>query len=393
MQTCLNAQKKWESEMKAKILFVDDEPNVLSSLQRQFRNKYDVEIEEDPAKAVRALNKKEPFAVVISDYRMPKMSGIEFLSKVREKSPETTRIMLTGYADLDNAIRAVNDGNVFRFLTKPCERDTLLKNIQEAVNQYELLTNKRVLLEKTLKGSVELLSEITSLVKPEAGARINRVRRYVRYLAEKKGVKDMWRYDIATMLSQLGTLILPPGTLDTLLVGEDFNPEQVQMFEMHPVIAQSLLSKLPRLESIAEMISYQLKGFDGSGTPRDGVKEEDIPLGGRILKISLDYDIFLQSEDTPQKAFAKLEKNGEAYDPELLYYIEGMLGIEARYVIKTVSINDLSPGMILHEDLSSKQGAMLLRKSIELDKDKIDRIHLYANKIGIREPLVVLISE
>ncbi|SMF04151.1 HD domain-containing phosphohydrolase [Desulfovibrio gilichinskyi] len=379
--------------MKFKILLVDDEPNVLSALKRQLRGDYDVETSEDPTLAIRALNNKVPFAAVISDFRMPKMNGIEFLKEVRKRSPETTRIMLTGYADLDNAIRAVNDGHVFRFLTKPCENEVLLENLKEGVDQYELVTGKRILLEKTLKGSVELLGEITSLVKPEAGARINRVRRYVRYLAEKKGVKDFWRYDIATMLSQLGTLILPPGTLDILLEGKELNPEQLQMFEMHPVIAKSLVAKLPRLEAIAEMISYQLKGFDGSGTPRDAVKGEKIPLGGRILRIALDYDLQLQHEDNPKKAFANIEEVSELYDPELLYYLEGMLGVEARYVVKELGIDELYPGMILYEDVASTQGAMLLRKSLELDKDKIDRIHMFASKIGIKLPLLVLTSK
>lgn len=379
--------------MSARILLVDDEPNVLSSLRRQLRSHYEVDVEEDPTMALLALDKKNPYAVVVSDYRMPKMNGIEFLGEVRKESPETTRIMLTGYADLDNAIRAVNDGNVFRFLTKPCDNDVLLENIKDAVKQYELITNKRILLEKTLKGSVELLSEITSMVNPEAGARINRVRRYVRYLAQKKEVKDLWRYDIATMLSQLGTLILPPGTFDSLLGGKELDPEQTQMFEMHPVIAQSLIAKLPRLESIADMIAYQLKGFDGSGTPRDAVVEDKIPLGGRILRIALDYDLFTQQEATPKAAFARLEEAVEVYDPELLYFLEGMLGVEARYEVKKLNINELHPGMILHEDVISDQGAMLLRKSLELDKDKIDRIHMFAEKVGVQEPLEMLVAE
>ncbi len=379
--------------MSARILLVDDEPNVLSSLRRQLRDRYEVTTKEDPTAGLLALDKKKPFSVVVSDFRMPKMNGIEFLSEVRKQSPNTTRVMLTGYADLNNAMRAVNDGHVFRFLTKPCEKDLFLENIEEAVSQYNLVTNKRVLLEKTLKGSVELLGEITSLVNPKAGARINRTRRYVRYLIEKKGIKDKWRYDIATMLSQLGTLILPPGTLGVLLSGEEMNPEQVQMFEMHPVIAKGLIAKLPRLESIAEMIAYQLKGFDGSGTPHDAVKGEDIPLGGRILKIALDYDLYLQQEIVPKNAFAKLEEVVEIYDPELLYYLEGMLGVEARFVVKKLSSDKLYPGMILHDDVTSKQGAMLLRKSLELDKDKIDRIQMYAEKIGICEPIVVLVSK
>lgn len=379
--------------MEARILLVDDEPNILSALRRQLREKYEVETETDPAKALADIDPRKPYAAVVSDYKMPKMNGIEFLHGFKGKSPDTTRLMLTGYADLDNAMRAVNDGNVFRFLTKPCEKDNLLKNVEEAVKQHELVTARKVLLEQTLKGSVELLSEITSLVNPKAGERINRARRYVKYLAEKMGVKDMWRYDIATMLSQLGTLILPPGTLDKLLSGKELSGEELQMIEMHPVIAKSLLSKLPRLSQIGEMISYQLKGFDGSGTPRNAVKGEDIPLGGRILRIALDYDLALQQAENPQKAFLRMERDSDPYDPELMYYLESMLGVEARYQIKTLPLVELFPGMVLHEDVVSLQGAMLLRKSVELDKDKIDRIHMFKKHVGIPDTITVLVPE
>ena len=379
--------------MKNTILLVDDEPNVLSALRRQLRDQYEVKTESDPTEALKLLPGTPPIAAVVSDYRMPQMNGIEFLNQVKRTSPDTTRLMLTGYADLDNAIRAVNDGNVFRFLTKPCADEVLRKNVEDAVRQHELVTTKKVLLEQTLKGCVELLSEITALVHPEAGERIHRVRRYVRYFAEKKELKDLWRYDIATMLSQLGTLILPPGTLEDLARGSELDGEKQQMYEMHPVIAQSLIAKLPRLESIAEMIGYQLKGFDGSGTPRDALKEENIPLGARILKIALDYDLALQREKTPQKAFLSVEKRGDAYDPELLYYLEGMLGTEARYEVKKLPLNELRPGMLLHEDIVSKQGVRLLRKSLELDKNKIDRIIMFAERIGINDGITVLVPE
>jgi len=379
--------------MKAKILLVDDEPNVLSALRRQLRDRYDVTVESDPALALLEFDKRNPYAAVVSDYRMPRINGIDFLNEVKKICPETTRLMLTGYADLDNAIAAVNDGNVFRFMTKPCEKETLLRHVGDAVNQFELVTARKVLLEKTLKGSIELLSEITSLVNPEAGARINRVRRVVQYMVRKKGAKDHWRYDIATMLSQLGTLILPPSTLNLLLDGQDLDAEQAQMFEMHPVVAQSLIAKLPRLESISQMVAYQLKGFDGTGTPRDAVKGEDIPLGARILKLALDYDLALLREDTPQKAFLSIERRMDEYDPELIHFLEEMLGVEARHQRLRVSVRSLCPGMILHEDIESNQGALLLRKSVELDKDKIDRILMFADKVGIGEEVEVLAPE
>ncbi len=173
---------------------------------------------------------------------------------------------------------------------------------------------------------------------------------------------------------------------------QEMTPEEMQMFEMHPAIAQSLLSKLPRLEAVTEMVAYQLKGFDGSGTPRNNIKEEEIPLGGRMLRLALDYDMYIQREKSTREAYAKLEEHVEQYDPELLYYLEGLLGLEAHYEVRKVARDQLEPGMILHEDVLSLKGGMLLRKSLELDKNKIDRVHMFAEKVGIQEPITVLVS-
>lgn len=375
---------------KKRILIVDDEERVLTSLRRQLRSNYEVDVCNDPREALGMINGKSPYAVVLSDYKMPGLNGVDFLMQVKKIAPETTRMMLTGYADLENAMRAVNEGHVFRFMAKPCPPDVLMSNLVEGVRQYKLVTTKRVLLEQTLKGSIELMSEITSLANPEAAARTDRVKRTVRYLCGKLDIRDVWRFEMAAMLSQIGCVILPPGIMNKLLGKGDFSPEEKQMFEMHPSIGQSLISKLPRMSSIGTMVAYQLKGFDGSGTPRDNIEGEAIPIGGRILKIALDYDTHRQCNDVPSKAFKELEANSDQYDPELLYYLEGMLGVEARYQKLTLSLHDLETGMILHKDVISSQGALLLRKSVELDKNKIDRLHMFEKKIGIEQPISVL---
>lgn len=375
---------------KPRILIVDDEEKVLSSLKRQLRSNFSVDVCNAPDEALKIIKKNKAYAVVLSDYKMPKLNGVDFLMQVQSIAPETTRMMLTGFADLDNAMRAVNEGHVFRFMAKPCPPDTLLANLKEAAGQYDLVTSRRVLLEQTLKGSIELMSEITSLVNPEASARTNRLKRSVRFLCEKMKIRDVWRYEMAAMLSQIGCIILPQNIMDKLTGSKGFSPEESQMFEMHPSIGQSLISKLPRMASIGKMVAYQLKGFDGSGTPRDNLKGEAIPLGGRILKIALDYDTERQRNEIPSKAFIALEEKAEQYDPQLLYFLEGMLGIEARYEILEVSLAELQPGMILHGDVTSAQGALLLPKSVELDKDKIDRLIMFADKIGIAETIPVL---
>ncbi|HUJ68420.1 MAG TPA: response regulator, partial [Syntrophorhabdales bacterium] len=222
--------------MAEKILFVDDEPNVLAAYERQLRKQFEIATMESGEAGLRAVMESGPYAVVVSDFRMPKMDGIRFLSCVREVSPDTVRMILTGYADVQTAIEAVNEGNIFRFLTKPCPPESLTKAIVAGVEQYRLIRAERELLEQTLKGAIQTLTEILGLVNPEAFGRCSRVRKRVRSVALHKGLSDVWQYETAAMLSQIGGVVVPEMTLMRLYQGEQLSDEESQLFEMHPMV-------------------------------------------------------------------------------------------------------------------------------------------------------------
>lgn len=159
--------------MNKRILFVDDETNVLHAYRRNLRNLFDVHIASDGYEGLKIINENEPFAVVISDYRMPEMDGIEFLHKVKEISPDTVRIVLTGYADLQTAIDAINEGNIFRFLTKPIPNDKLIISLNDAIEQYRLITTEKELNRKlaeaysTIKNDLETAAELQRQFLPD----------------------------------------------------------------------------------------------------------------------------------------------------------------------------------------------------------------------------------
>src|SRR6266852_5256657 len=206
--------------MDEKILCVDDELNILLALQRQLRKQFHIECALGADKALAAVDRDGPFAVVVSDLQMPGMNGLEFLAKLKQRSPETVRIMLTGHADLEAAIGAVNQGNIFRFLTKPCSAEDLARTLEAAIEQYRLVTAERDLLEKTLYGSVKVLTEVLSLVHPAAFSRASRIHRYVRHMALEMKLPNAWQVEVAAMLSQIGCITLEPEALDRLYVGE-----------------------------------------------------------------------------------------------------------------------------------------------------------------------------
>ena len=154
-----------------KILCVDDESNVLDGLRRILFEDYDVEAVTSGAEALELMQDEE-FACIISDMRMPEMNGAEFLSKARQIAPDTTRMLLTGQSDMESAISAINDGNIFRFLMKPCPEEKLLGHMSEAIRLYELTKAEKDLLENTLKGAITVLTDMLSMI---ASGRIRRM--------------------------------------------------------------------------------------------------------------------------------------------------------------------------------------------------------------------------
>ena len=217
--------------MNDKILFVDDEPSVLEGYKRLLGRDFPADTAVGGALGLAAIAKSGPYAVVISDMRMPQMDGAQFLAKVRDLAPATVRLALTGYVDIDTAMAAVNEGNIFRFLTKPCSKENLLKAIEAALAQYHLLNAEKELLERTLRGSVSVLTEVLSFSNPAAFGRAMRLRRFVQHVAEKLRLESTWKFEIAAMLSQLGCVTLAPELMNAAYSGDRLShgrPEQVR---------------------------------------------------------------------------------------------------------------------------------------------------------------------
>lgn len=196
------------------ILCVDDEQNVLEAFQRQLHKQYSLKLAASGEEALERLRTEGPFAVIVADMNMPGMNGVQLLAKVREASPDTVRIMLTGAGDFQTAITAVNEGNIFRFLAKPCPAETLALALEAGLAQYRLVTAERELLEKTLHGSLRAMVDILALANPSAFSRAMRLRHYASQMAKNLGVPDAWQIEVAAMLSQVGCVTLPAEVLE-----------------------------------------------------------------------------------------------------------------------------------------------------------------------------------
>ena len=378
--------------MNEKILFVDDDSNLLGSYQRQLRNRFTVDVSSDGEQGLGSITHQGPYAIIVSDFRMPGMDGVQFLSRVREIAPDSVRMLLTGYADFQTAIEAVNEGNIFRLLTKPCPPDTLTKALTAGIKQYQLVTAERELLEKTLSGSIKVLSEVLSLVNPEAFGRATRIARYVRQIASKIGLSDVWQFETAAMLSQIGWIILQEETLKKIYRGLELSEDEKQLFKKHPSVASDLIVKIPRMEKIAEIIAYQEKQFDGSGIPLDSRREDQIPLGARILKVVLDFDALEITGNLREKAVDQLKQRSGWYDPNVVAALEAVIGLEAKYQVRIVHVGDLKENMILAEDVKTVKGLLLISKGQEVSHPLLERLKNFIFSPGIQEPIRVIVA-
>ena len=377
--------------MTDRILFVDDDSNLLFGFKRRLRKRFSLDTALNGKDGLKMVKDDGPYAVVVSDLHMPGMDGIEFLSTVRALSPDTVRIMLTGNADLSNAIKAVNEGSIFRFLTKPCETELLANVIVSGLEQYRLITAERLLLEKTLRGSIKVLTEVLSMLNPEAFGRASRLTRSIKAIASRLEISDTWQLETAAMLSQIGYIILPEEALRKRYKGEALSPEEIQLFKRHPSVASDLLDHIPRMQEVAEIIAYQEKHYDGGGLPENGHSGDAIPLGARILKVALDFDI-MEARGVPKaKSFARMEKLIKRYDPKVLEAFRETVGLEAQHVEKEVQFHEITPQMIFVEDVRTMTGMLLVSRGQEVSRALIERLNNFSRGFGIQEPIRVIV--
>ena len=383
---------KGNAGMTEKILCVDDEVNILDGLKRQLHKRFVLETAVSGAEGLALLDGQGPFAVVVSDMRMPGMHGAQFLALVRERTPDCVRIMLTGQTDVTAAIAAVNEGHVFRFLTKPCATESLVTTLEAALEQYRLVTTERTLLEKTLHGSVKVLTEVLALINPVAFGQASRLKRYVCHIATHLALPDVWQYELAALLSPLGCVTLPMETLEKSYAGQALSAEEQRLFAAHPAVGSALLRHIPRLETVAAMIAKQLDPGDTRERLQERPQGDPVLLGAQLLKIALDFDQRITRGLSYRRAIAEMLQQPALYESRLVASLKTLEAVETDTVIRTVGVCDLFPGMILAEDIRTTTGGLVLAKGHEVTVALIERLRSYGKRVDIGEPFRVLVQ-
>jgi CheY-like chemotaxis protein len=366
--------------MSDRILFVDDEPAVLDGYRRLLGREVCVETAVGARNGLAAVAESGPYGLVISDMRMPEMDGAHFLAKVAEIAPVTVRMALTGYADFETAMYAVNEGRIFRFMTKPASKENLLKAIEAGLKQYHLVLAEKEVLEGTLRGCVSVLSEMLSFSNPAAFGRATRLRRFVDHVAQKMNFKSVWKFEIAAILSQLGCVTLNPEIVAAAFAGEHLSPEDQKKYETHAAVAGKMLSQIPRMEAIAQMIACQ-KGPPAEIQSTNPEERQEIELGIQLLRTGLAYDDLLNRGFSAEEARRRV-RTLPGVAPAILAALAD-LDLELPMQIRECSIRELAPGMILREDLYTRTGLLIAAKGQDLSYAWIERLKGYLHRDAI----------
>lgn len=412
---------------KYKILVLDDEVEILNSLKRVFRKDYLVDTFSKGEDALVALGETE-YAIVISDMKMPGMDGATFLAKAKEVAPDSVRILLSGYADMDSTIKAINEGDIFNYVCKPWNNDSLKALMVNAIGRYTLksqnneLSGKlvaantklteanRILEEKVAARTKELnhkaamlkrstikqrkffrqiLDMVGLIIEDRAGhenGHSKRVAAHSKVLAEELGLNRAEAINIylTGLMHEVGKVAISDKLLQTIEF--ERTTEENLAFKHHAVEGSKILSKLPNLLEVAKNIRHQYENYDGSGYP-DNLKKEDIPFGARLLKVVSDYDYLLLGHKDGNKlspdraAFQIKEQRGKLYDYkiadqylDLLTRIPDIEELDADYCVAT---NRLEPGMIVSDDVKNKTGGIMLTKDTTLTEAAIAKLVNY----------------
>jgi hypothetical protein len=302
------------------------------------------------------------------------------------------RVLLTGHADLEAAIAAVNEGNIFRFLSKPCPSETLIQTLDACVRQYRLITAERVLLEQTLRGSLKTLTDILALVNPIAFGRAIRARKLIGELAALERGITPWQAEIAAMLAQIGWVTLPAETISKLYHGTALSASEQAIVDNLPTLTEQLLANIPRLEPVREILHYRDKHYDGKGWPEDKICGDAIPWGARALKAVSDFDVLESQGYSAEMALDAMRARRGWYDPAMLKAIAKIQGDKPRdATVVRLPLHAVQPGMVFTEDVKTRSGLLLIARGQEVTRSLVERIKNLALNTTITDPVLVVL--
>jgi response regulator RpfG family c-di-GMP phosphodiesterase len=434
------------SDYRPKVLLVDDEESILNSLRRLLRSQpYDVILANSGAQALKVMA-QQPIDLVMTDARMPTMDGATLLAETHRLHPSTMRILLTGYADLTMIIKAINEGQIHRYISKPWNDEEMLLTLRQSLahqhsererlrlvqltwEQNDQLKSLNAKLEKhvaartaelqqtadmldlayeELKHSyvtgTEVFSLLANLRMPKAKQTNRQIIELVRVYCKSHGLDEASSRDLtmAAALYNIGKL----SWTDSMMTAPSdlLHHTDRERYRGYPKQSESLLMTLDPMKDAARLILHHQERWDGSGFP-DHLKGEAIPPGSRLLKLAVDFielqhGLILERQMNSDEALVFIRKYaGKLYDPGL---VEDFVQVCAAYLsdvtigdpsVKVLGTRDLAPGMVLSRNLNADNGMLLLNAGKVLNGPLVEKLIAFEAMEGGKYSVFVKVPE
>ena len=393
-----------------KILYVDDEANLLSSFRSLLR-KENVEtyLLQDSTKILDMLEQNGPFSVILSDQRMPGLTGAQLLGKVARIHPDTIRILVTGYSDYDEMISAINTGGINHYITKPWQDEEMKKIVKTMSERYNLtshneylvsqLKQKNIQLKELLDGTIlestHLLVDILSYINPHAAAQTDRVKTTGLPIVDKvEGIshKEKWEISIAFDLFNLGFAVLPTWVQLALNKEGLMAADRFSICNNHQLLAAQLIERIPGFDGAARIIQLSRKDFNGNGSPEDlKLSGKDLPLGARLLKIFVDLDKRRSPHFKDIEILKAMADQPTKYDVELINMVIDSYNSAVELKSKEIMVypQDLMPGMLVLQTVQTQSGIKLVNPNTVLTKTSLMAIRSWEKLEAVQGPIKV----
>lgn len=378
--------------MSNRVLLVDDDQSLLSSISRNLCLDYDIATAASGAEALEVIQSSGPFGVVLTDMRMPGLSGLQLIIEARKLAPLTSYIMLTGNQDLGTAVHAVNEGHVFRFLSKPCDLATIRSAIEGGLRQHTLELSEKDLLNKTCAGAVSMLTDVLEATKPEICSRLGSLSQVVDQLLTNSRIPKRWDYALASRLALVGFACLDEQSAKSYEQASPHTEEWRFAVERAVGIGGRMVRRIPRLECVGEIIEscHDVTGCYCYTNPKSNAAI--VRNGSTVIALAMAWDSLRRQGLKQRDAIFELQ---ELFTELAADYVEAFekfpvsQAVEEQVGVK-VALADLTPGMVLQADAQGRDGSVLLRAGSRLSEAHIEKLRHGTEHVGGTRPIMVV---
>jgi len=363
-----------ETSSLPRVLFVDDQAEVLENLQIHVSEICDPMVAQTAEEGLEIFKEHGPFTIVVSDQALPGMNGADFLAMVNRRDPYCSTMLLTGHGAYSDAMQAVNDGHVFRLLDKPYSPQALRDAIQAGIRQRQLVESEKILLQETLVGAVNALTETLATVKPLFFGRAQRVKRLAGEMARYLNFPHVWQVETAAVFSQLASITLPEEEAENVFQRKRLVPKVEKLVRKFPEVIDHLLGNIPRLEEVREILDCLMVNEE----PYRADDKTLVFQAYEILRAALEYDYIETEGHDSEIALATLKGGKKAFQPEAVEAMSQLLQkSKTRYLVNELAMSELEVGMRLAQDLKLETEMLVAPKGTDISRHFLQVLHNY----------------